>query len=145
MPAWWRHGWEFIRAALHVFYRAELLGLHFEDREICCAGWRYGLSGLAKYRERLFGEPAAWEGRPISELAGTPPPYEFRRLFDCDTGRYVPPRDEPDADPAAVIAIANEFFEREISDRPGLSPLGAMGPSTGRPGLAGHRVRLFCG
>lgn len=87
-PPFDKHGCDFLRSLIHVYYRAEQLGLQFYERDIF-AHRVYGLSPLAAYAFRLRDEPRKWMGRPIADLAGDVPlPADFAELFANDGNRW---------------------------------------------------------
>jgi hypothetical protein len=86
-PAWHQHEADFVRCAIHLHYRSQLLGWSVELSEVNAAGSRYGLSDVGLYRDALGDEPEQWRERSLCELADEPMPLEFKALWLADTQR----------------------------------------------------------
>lgn len=78
------HDNAWIRSAIHLCYRARLLGVPL-DGELCgVAGPNYGLSVPARYAEALGAEPFAMEDFSIRQVLETRPPAAFEALWQND-------------------------------------------------------------
>jgi hypothetical protein len=86
-PPYEGHGHRFIRAALHLRYRAEVAGM-LVPMFFFCAGTYYGLSHPNRYREALGDEPDRLAGLSIREILATPYPKAFWRLWTTDLARW---------------------------------------------------------
>lgn len=82
------HGHRFIRAALHLRHRAEVLGT-LVPMFGYCAGAYYGLSHPNRYREALGDEPVRLADRRIRDILDTPYPKAFWRLWSTDVARWL--------------------------------------------------------
>lgn len=100
---WAGHGHEFIRRALHLWWRADQAGCKIPLSILGC-GRAYGLSHAREYLRALGNEPARMHDATFAEIEATPPPAEFVELFESDTtawlDRHGPDRTpEPEASP----------------------------------------------
>ena len=84
-PLWEHHGAEFIRANLHLHYRAWHLAqrLLWLDM-LSVAGPTYGLSPAELYVEALGDEPERCNGWSMLDVIETPAPAAFLELFAKD-------------------------------------------------------------
>lgn len=87
-PPFHGHGLRFIRAALHLQYRAKTTGV-LVPLSGYCAGRQYGLSHPNRYRQALGKEPARLAGRPIRDILRASYPRAFRRLWAADVAHWL--------------------------------------------------------
>src|SRR5690606_34581268 len=87
IPAYFGHGLDFIRIALHLNHRANTLGMSVASN-ILCAGYRYGLSPAWRYAEVLGDEPARLHQMPFREIRLLAPPPAFSCLWHEDLHAY---------------------------------------------------------
>jgi len=81
------HGDRFIRAALHLQYRAAIADVAVAPSQLC-AGREYGLSHANRYRDALGDEPRRLAHGSFRELLDRPPPEPFSRLWAEDIARW---------------------------------------------------------
>ncbi|MCH5374333.1 MAG: hypothetical protein JJ992_10165 [Planctomycetes bacterium] len=86
-PPFAGHGDRFIRAALHLQYRAATAGVTVAPSRIC-AGRQYGLSHANRYREALGDETGRLAHASIRELLDRHPPEAFSRLWADDVAHW---------------------------------------------------------
>lgn len=82
------HEEQFIRIALHLQFRAALVGV-VTIPNLLCAGRRYGLSHAHRYMEAIGDEPADMLQVPFAEITRTPPPESFTHLWLSDVSQYA--------------------------------------------------------
>ncbi len=82
---WHAHADRFIRAAIHVAYRASQLGHHTLPADLQVAGRFYGLSHARRYALALGDEPRELAELPIRSILDSPAPAAFDRLWADDT------------------------------------------------------------
>jgi hypothetical protein len=82
------HGSEFTRIALHLWWRASMLGTvtWFDG---LCAGPAYQLSPPLFYWRALGSEPIKMLNATFADIVNTPPPDDFTRLFRADIRRWI--------------------------------------------------------
>jgi hypothetical protein len=139
------HGPDFIRAALHLFHRAERFGLRYHDREVAVADRKYGLSALAHYRFRFQKELDEGEGRALNDFAALPLPPAVADLFarDVDRWRRRNDRFRGNTEWLGAEKYHMSFFTTTDYRPPGLHQ-NPMGPSRHPRGLAGLGRRKCC-
>ena len=82
------HDDRFVRAALHVFGRAEQLGIDASPRDMftsCGAGW---MSDVEHYLQVLRGEIIELRGELYADILATDPPAAFDELWAGDVAHY---------------------------------------------------------
>lgn len=81
------HGARFIRAHVHLLYRAACVGSAFTvDYDLKVAGPFYGLSDGSKYARALADEAISRKGEPIASILFSKTPDAFNELWLCDGG-----------------------------------------------------------
>jgi hypothetical protein len=94
-PAWHPgHGREFIRVALHLWWRAALAGV-FTDFTRLCGGAVYSLSPAFAYWRALGNEPVLMKDATFAEILATPEPEAFREWWRADLAVWL--RNNPNA------------------------------------------------
>jgi hypothetical protein len=83
------HEARFIRAALHLQYRASRAGVTVAPSRLC-AGREYGLSPANQYRNALGDEPCRLATDSIRQLLDRHPPEAFSRLWAEDVAHWHP-------------------------------------------------------
>ena len=81
------HGHRFIRAALHLRHRAEVVGVPI-PLYCYCAGNQYGLSHPNCYRDALGDEPVRLADTSIRNILDTEYPKAFWRLWTTDVAHW---------------------------------------------------------
>lgn len=86
----WRpaHGAGFVRRCIHVAYRAAEAGMPISMDAMTFAGPTYELRHHTAYVLALGDEPRRMTGKSFAEIAATPPPSKFRRLFIEDAAEW---------------------------------------------------------
>lgn len=84
---WTGHELPFIRAFLHLTWRAEQTGQRILTAAFC-AGPICGLSSALTYQRTLGDEPANLADLPIRAILKEPLPREFLHLYINDLGRW---------------------------------------------------------
>lgn len=85
---WTGHDLQFIRAALHLFHRAEtMLGERLPLWDLCIGGGAYGLSDAERYQEKLGCEVIEHQRKSFAEIEKLDPPQPFIDLYASDV-RY---------------------------------------------------------
>lgn len=84
---WTGHELPFIRAFLHLAWRAEQIGQRILTAAFC-AGPVCGLSSALTYQRSLGNEPARLADLPVRDILKEPLPREFLHLFINDLGRW---------------------------------------------------------
>ncbi|MGV2337786.1 MAG UNVERIFIED_CONTAM: hypothetical protein LVR18_28125 [Planctomycetaceae bacterium] len=82
------HEDQFIRIALHLQFRAALIGVATIPN-LLCAGRRYGLSHAHRYMEAIGDEPADMLQLAFTEITQTSPPESFTHLWLSDVSQYA--------------------------------------------------------
>ncbi len=82
------HGGDFVRAAIHLLYRAKRQGVTLPLSGLA-AGWRYGMAKIESYRAALGNEPWRLRDASFREIAKTPPPKRFVELWHHDVGEWL--------------------------------------------------------
>jgi hypothetical protein len=83
------HGKDFIRVALHLWWRAALLG-HFVDlQELGVGGRGYDLSPVDWYFSALGSEPVRMQRQSFGEILATEPPTLFSNLWIGDVLEWM--------------------------------------------------------
>ncbi|MBL8810820.1 MAG: hypothetical protein JNM43_11635 [Planctomycetaceae bacterium] len=82
------HEEQFIRIAVHLQFRAALVGVATIPN-LLCAGRRYGLSHAHRYMEAIGDEPADMLHLPLAEITRTSPPEPFTHLWLSDISKYA--------------------------------------------------------
>jgi hypothetical protein len=82
------HDERFIRAALHLRYRAEAAGVCISPALVCPTR-DYGLSHANAYRDALGDEPIRLANARIRNVLASPPPEEFSRLWADDLAHWL--------------------------------------------------------
>jgi hypothetical protein len=81
------HELRFIRAALHLRHRADVLGT-LVPLYGYCGGNQYGLSHPSRYREALGDEPTRLADMSIRDILNTESPEAFRFLWATDMAHW---------------------------------------------------------
>jgi hypothetical protein len=87
LPLYFGHGPSFIRAVIHLAYRATLAGFEIKPAGIF-ASHRLGLSLIGEYEDALGDEPHRHLDSEFRALLATEPPYEFTQQWAADMHRY---------------------------------------------------------
>jgi len=87
LPLYFGHGPSFIRAVIHLAYRATLAGFEIKPAGIF-ASHRLGLSLIGEYEDALGDEPHRQRDSEFRALLATEPPYEFTQQWAADMHRY---------------------------------------------------------
>lgn len=87
LPAYFGHGAEFIRVALHLCHRAERCGVVIPPSAVC-AGHRYGLAPALEYQDALGDEPERLAYLLFRDILASLPPHEFTHLWTTDVFEY---------------------------------------------------------
>ncbi|QDT74430.1 hypothetical protein [Lacipirellula limnantheis] len=82
------HGARFLRATLHVYGRAQQLGIEAVLSEIVGAVGNGWLSPEVDYLRVLQGEIHAMRGESFATILATPPPEAFSELWQADVALY---------------------------------------------------------
>lgn len=92
-PAIYLHDDTFTRLACHAWWRAVYgCGYYLRPEQLHFAGVYHGLDAIShpsEYVGTLYRECQSWRGRPLRELASTPPPAEFTDLWNDDLRRLM--------------------------------------------------------
>lgn len=89
-PPWATHEARWIRRVLHLWHRAERLGVDVRPVALRCAGPDYGLlHDVCGYQAALNVEPYQLYGQPFDEIERTPLPELFVRTFADDVRAYT--------------------------------------------------------
>jgi hypothetical protein len=89
LPApWMDHEADFVRACLHLRYRAKSAGVVLPLQDLA-AGWTYRMAKIETYSKALGREPAKMAGLSFKEIATTLPPREFTALWIADVTNWV--------------------------------------------------------
>lgn len=93
---WAHHGLWFVRAVLHLHYRAIVAGFDIPG-DAPCAGFGYALSPAWVYAEALADEPQRMRSATFRQIKNTEPPAAFVELFNNNLANYFhynPPEKE---------------------------------------------------
>lgn len=92
---WTWHGSDWIRAAIHVSYRAFMScveGVHAGfaacPASTTIAGTNYGLSPWTEYSRALAKELKSRRNEPVRRVVADEPPPEFTEVFEADVDTY---------------------------------------------------------
>lgn len=77
------HGQEFVRIALHLWWRAALNDVVVPFQDLCC-GRRYSLSPAFCYWRAIGNEPLRMRDKSFAEILATEPPAEFTEWWQAD-------------------------------------------------------------
>ena len=88
-PAWQDHGLDWIRASLHLHYRAMRRGWLLTPSSMTIAGDFRGLSDGMLYRERLLSELKSEQDVPVIEILQRPAPDGLTDLWIQDTQSII--------------------------------------------------------
>jgi hypothetical protein len=83
------HGAIYIRAILHLCYRAAKVGMGVSPSEVYLANG-YSLSRTIQYRTALGAEPRRMVDASFEEICNTPYPKAFWRLWTSDVAHWLP-------------------------------------------------------
>lgn len=101
---WTGHDWRFIRALIHVAYRAELLGIE-TNNAVLLSPFTYCLSSLEKYRAALQAEIESTN--PLSsfaEIRSVTPPAEFMDVWRDDVKIWLDRRSKEPEEQLRITA-----------------------------------------
>jgi len=85
----WRwHEWSFIRAVLHLAYRAALLGVKLKPTNVCNAS-DYGLSSTWRYLAALGDELGRLADNDFATISVISPPDGFVELWEADVHSWL--------------------------------------------------------
>jgi hypothetical protein len=82
------HGDRFIRAALHLQYRAKLAGVATAP-SATCLNRELGLSHAGAYQRALGSEPSRFACARLHDLLATPAPEAFTNLWASDLAHHL--------------------------------------------------------
>jgi len=85
---WEGHGLAFIRASLHIAFRARVLHSWLGIEALRVAGPSYGLSTCFEYADAIGDERTERAAEPITTILATEPPAEFTDLFNRDVAAF---------------------------------------------------------
>ena len=89
------HEAQFLRAGLHLQYRAWQRGWMITPNAMYLGGEQYGLSSGTEYRNRLIDELKREAETPIPEILRKPAPEGFEALWRDDTQKLILVRGSP--------------------------------------------------
>lgn len=87
LPLYFGHELSYIRAVLHLAYRATTAGYSVAAAGIF-NGCKHGLSPTAEYVESIGDEPEQLASTPIGQILASPPPVNMANLWLADMERY---------------------------------------------------------
>ena len=87
LPLYYGHELSFIRAVLHLAYRATTAGYPVAASGIF-NGCKHGLLPTAQYLEAIGDEPEQLANTPIGQILASPPPVNMADLWLADLERY---------------------------------------------------------
>jgi hypothetical protein len=90
IPPWvaGRHHKNFFRIALHLWWRAALLG-EFVKLDNLCGSLSYDLSAEFLYWSALASEPVRMKHWSFDQILATPPPELFDQFWRADLKRWM--------------------------------------------------------
>jgi hypothetical protein len=108
------HGWQFLRACLHLGHRARTVGAAIEDIDVF-AIHSYRLSPVYKYSTAIGDEPERLAESTFRQIWDTPPPKEFANLWRKDVLRLLLPvkTNQELKDKLASVGGATIFIPKE--------------------------------